>query len=58
MRSDKNNLSDIIRDFKKYTSSAIYKAIVKRVEKMVVAVIKKRKWSLVLGGGVSWRRNY
>jgi putative transposase len=33
MRSDKNNLSDIIRDFKKYTSSAIYKAIVKKVEK-------------------------
>jgi putative transposase len=33
MRSDKNNLSDIIRDFKKYTSSGIYKAIAKEVEK-------------------------
>jgi Ribonuclease G/E len=33
----------ISKGFKKYTSSAIYKAIVKRVEKMVVVVIKKGK---------------
>jgi hypothetical protein len=34
------------------------KAIAKRVEKMVVVGIAKRKQRLVLGGGVSWRRNY
>jgi hypothetical protein len=51
----------ISKGFKKYTSSAIYKAIEgnsKESRKMVVVVIKKRKQRLVLVGGVSWRRNY
>ena len=42
VRSNQNNLSDIIRDFKKYTSTTIYKAIENNAKE------SRKKWLLWL----------
>ena len=67
VQSDKVPLNDIIRDFKKFTATAITKAIAnnpkKSRERWLLWLLKKEDNrtgdpDLVFGRGLSWRRDF
>lgn len=62
VRAKNENLRDVIRDLKKHTTKSIYRLIEsnskEKPQRLVVEGVKLRWKDLVLGRGISWRRNF